>query len=159
MARPTGWTDSLITLQVASGAQGSQSLITEFTTADLRGATIVRLVIKLDPMSQTVAGAWGSQLFDIGIGIVSQDAFAASVFPDPNLSTDRPVRGWMWRTRQVVTQNGISTAIVHTLAADMRSARKIDTGELVIVANNTVHLGTAFTVECRGIVRALVKFA
>ncbi len=153
--RASDWIDTLVSFSTASGAQTLTSLMTGVAPVNVRRQTLIRTIFELGLTSDTVAGAWGIQAFDIGIGITSQEAFAAGVVADPNSSTDQPSRGWIWRTRKVVTQNGISTNILFEVIGDIRAARKLDDGECFIVVNNSVVGGTAFPVSMTGLIRQL----
>jgi len=77
------------------------------------------------------------------------------VVADPNTAGDQPSRGWIYRSRILVSQNGVSTPISVMLQGDIRSGRKLDDGECYLVLNNTAELGTSFTVAVSGIVRQL----
>ena len=41
----------------------------------------------------------GVMAIDVGIGVVSTEAFTAGVVPDPQTSSDYPTLGWLYRTR------------------------------------------------------------
>jgi len=157
MPRMTDWIDTLFQLQPASGAQANISLITGAAPINMRGVTLIRTIISIGICSQTVAGAYGAQAVDLAVGITSQEAFAATALPDPNAATDKPSRGWIWRTRRMVTQNSAGSPVHVDVIADMRGARKIENGELFLVVNNSAVVGTAFTVEVSGLVRVLMK--
>jgi len=157
MARMTDWLDTAATLVAASGAQASLSLITGAAPINMRGVTLIRTIISIGLSSATVAGAWGVQICDIAIGITSQEAFAAGVFPDPAISGDKPPRGWVWRSRMVVSQNGAGSPVVAAVKEDIRGARKIENGELFIVMDNSAFAGTAFTVNMAFLTRVLMK--
>jgi len=157
MPRSTDWVDTVIGTLVASGAQNLQTLITGLTPADMRGATLIRTLIMLSLSSNTVAGAWGVQRLDLGIGIASQEAFAAGAVPDPQVSGDKPPRGWVYRASHGVAQNGVGTPVVSSLSADIRGARKIENGELYLVIDNVGVQGTAMGVNVQGLVRCLIK--
>ena len=78
----------------------------------------------------------------------------AQVVPDPNVGAERPARGWVWRTQVIVA--GAASMVFHvpwTIRADLRSMRKVDDGELVLIINNEALDGTAFAVFVRGVVR------
>ncbi len=159
MARPTDWVDTVLNTSVASGSQGVQSIMTGLTPADLRGCTLIRTLISLQAHSTAVAGAWGIQQLHVGIGIGSQDAVALSAVPDPAISSEKPARGWIYRTTKGVTQNGVGTRIMTEWTADVRGARKVENGEIYIVFDNTVVRGTAFTVGLAGLIRLLIKLS
>ncbi len=157
MPRMTDWMDTLVDLTPAPGGQDSVSLLTGLSIADMRGATLIRTIIRLAVGSTTVAGAWGTERLDLAIGIISKEAFAAGAFPDPNVSTDKPPRGWVWRTSVMATQNGAGARLETVLEGDIRGARKIEGGELFIIGQTTNLLGTAFTPTVIGLVRVLYK--
>jgi len=153
--RATDWIDTLVVAQVATGAQTLQSLMTGVAPVNVRRQTLVRTILELDLYSETVAGVWGTQIIDLGIGITSQEAFAAGVVADPVTANDQPSRGWIFRARRVVAQNAAGGPVVHPLRIDIRASRKLDDGECFLVINNTTDLGTAFTVRAAGLIRQL----
>ena len=79
---------------------------------DTRGWTVTRMLGELVCLSASVAGAWGAGKVDIGIGVISREGVTGGVYPDPNAEADEPTRGWLWRTRLVVAQNGIGTPVI-----------------------------------------------
>ena len=156
--RQTDWVDTVLSLTVVSGASQEVSLLSGVAPVNMRGTTAIRTIIELSMHSATVAGAWGTQELNMAIGIASQEAFAAGVLPDPSTPADRPPRGWMWRSNRVISQNGVGSQVVWSLAADIRAARKIENGEVYLIVDNTAILGTAFSVRVDGLIRLLVKF-
>ena len=157
MPRPTDWVDTVVNLEVSDGASIQTSLVTGLAPVNTRGMTVIRTILSLGLYSNTIAGAWGVQLVSLGIGITSQEAFAAGVLPDPDVATDKPPRGWMWRHVTLAEQNGAGTMIVHHMTADIRGARKVENGEVYLVVNNDTVKGTTFQVNVRGLVRQLYK--
>jgi len=157
--RMTDWVDTVISLGAGDGAQATASLLTGLAPVNLRGATVIRSIIELDLSSASVAGAWGVQRLDFGIGVADQEAHAAGVLPDPLTSGDKPARGWMYRTSRAVSQNGIGSQVLFPLRADIRGARKIENGEVYYIFNNNNVFGTAFTVQVMGLIRLLIKLA
>ena len=123
----------------------------------LRGTTIIRTLLMLDLSSTSVAGAWGQQNIDLAIGITTREAFAAGVLPDPDTNVDKPVRGWMWRYNKTISQNGVGGQVIFPIFADIRGARKIENGKVFLIATNNPVVGTAFTIDVRGLIRMLVK--
>jgi len=157
VTRQVDWQDTQISLEIASGAQGNTRVDGSVTDVVARRLTAIRTIISMDVFSTSVAGAWGVQECAIGIGVISREAFAAGVLPDPVEATDKPTRGWLWRTTRAVSQNGIGTPIIVHIEGDFRGARKLDAGILLLICNNTVLDGTAFTFRLRGLVRTLFK--
>ena len=159
MPRMTDWIDTSVGFTIATSAQTSLSLMTGVAPVNMRGMTLIRTILTLDCFSVTTAGAWGVQILSIGIGVASQEAFAAGVFPDPNTMTDKPPRGWVYRTSRCVAQNGASAPVIMEIRADIRGARKIENGELYIVVDNDPIVGTTFTARVQGLARTLYKLA
>ena len=159
MPRPTDWVDTIINQAVNNGGETIIDLLSSLSPADMRGATLIRTLVSLSFQSGTVAGAWGTQRFDTGIGISSQEAFAASALPDPSSSTDKPARGWIYRTSVGVSQNGAGSPVLFERVADIRGARKIENGDLFIIFNNTAILGTSFNGQVMGLIRLLIKLS
>jgi len=155
--RATDWVDTRLGLTIPVSGQFLSSLLSGLTQEELRGATIVRTILTLGVCSETVAGAWGNMVIDLAIGIVSREAFAAGVVPDPVVDRDTPARGWMWRTQRVISQNGVGGQVVFDVTADIRGARKVENGNVFIVANSSVLDGTTFVMTVRGMVRLLMK--
>jgi len=157
MPRPTDWVDTILFKQAATASQQSNSLMTGVAPVNMRGMTLIRTIVSLSLFSNSVAGAWGVARCDFAIGVASQEAFAAGVFPDPAASTDKPPRGWVYRTSKTVAQNGVGGPVVTVLEADIRGARKIENGELYLVYDNVFLSGTTFTINLVGLVRTLYK--
>ena len=124
---------------------------------NMRGMTLIRTIISVSAFSTTVAGAWGVQTVDIGIGVASQEAFAALVLPDPSSPVDKPPRGWIWKTNRIVSQNGAGGQVAYFIEADIRGARKVENGEVYVIVDNNFVTGTSFTVTLRGLIRTLYK--
>jgi len=157
VTRQVDWQDTQVSEAVVSGAQGSVRVDGSVTDVVARRMTAIRTIISLDVFSTTVAGAYGVQEIALGLGVISREAFAAGVFPDPVEATDKPTRGWLWRTHQAVSQNGTGSPVVSRIVGDFRGARKLDAGILILIVNNTPLTGTAFPILLRGLVRVLFK--
>ena len=91
----------------------------------------------------------------MGIGIASQDAFAAGVFPDPDTQQDEPQRGWIWRDDYLVQDSTNTLPPILRVSFDLHSQRKIDRGELYYVVDNNLVVGTAFNIRVKGLIRQL----
>ncbi len=154
--RRTYWIDNRIDMTIATGAAATTTMFENNPPIDIRGHTVIREVIDLYAHSNTVAGAFGTQVLDIAMGIASQEAFNAGVFPDPSTENDRPARGWLMRCCMVPSQNGVGTPITTRYQLDNRSARKILDGELYLTVNSTAGIGTSFTSRIFGLVRILM---
>ncbi len=154
--RQTDWVDTVVDLTIGSGSQANVSLVTGLAPVNLRGITLGRTLVRLTLNSATIAGAFGAQSVNAAIGVTSQEAFAAGVLPDPDVSGDKPSRGWIYRDHVGVGQNGVGSPVIFDMRADIRALRKLENGELFLIVTSDPVTGTAFTVECRGLVRALM---
>jgi len=148
------WQDFVITESIANAAQASEVLL-DGDVDDTKGMTLVRMIIRLDLVAAT-PGLDNSDLQGValGIGMISGEAIASAVFPEPGVGVDHPLTGWLWRTRHVVGENN---QIVHApkIDVDVRAKRKVMYGSPVLIINNDTLFGTAFTVEAIGIIRML----
>ncbi len=155
----TSWEDTLINADTASGAQSLQTLVSSFSNEEMRlaGMTLMRTIIGLDVAYTVHDAGEGSQLVDLGIGVTSQEAFAAASVPDPNVATDHPTRGWVFRARGRVFGFAADQAAVYDwrLDRDIRSRRKLENGECYLVTNNTAVEGAASTIRVIGLIRLL----
>ena len=157
MPRRTKWEDTRVDMLPANGGQTHISLMGTVTPNESEGETLVRTIGELGLFSTTVAGAYGVQRVDIGIGLASQEAFAAGVLPDPNTADEEPRGGWLYRYQCLVAQNGTGTNIIYHCRFDIGAMRKIDGDELYIIVNNGNLLAATFTVQVTGLVRCLIK--
>ena len=155
MARKADWQDTLVNLTVASGAQSVSSLMAGLTASDSRGLTVTRTIVSLT-LLPPVAVSDGYQGAFVGIGVTSQEAFAASIVPDPNNAFDRPPRGWLFRAaRTVIGAAALVPYSPQMIEVDIRGKRKLDNGELFLAVNNDAVGGTPFSLTVRGFVRVV----
>ena len=93
----------------------------------------------------------------VGIGIASQEAFAAAALADPQTDTDFPTRGWVWRARYRVWGFAADQPAVFTrrVDLDLRSQRKLENGEAFINGFNLNQEGVSNTVVVTGLIRQL----
>ena len=159
MARPTDWVDTVLSLQATTAGSTNVSLITGLAPADMRGATLIRTLIRMTLSSITPIESTGVQMLHMGIGITDQEAFAAGVLPDPGASSDKPARGWVWRDAMGVSQSALGGPSTFDVRGDIRGARKIENGELYLICDNQPVSGTGFTTLIRGLVRILIKLS
>ena len=154
--RRTRWIDSLIGQTVVSGSQDVIELFQSAGEVDVDGWTVTRVIGKLWLVSSTLAGAFGAQRLDFGLGMISREAVGAGAFPDPNAEADRPASGWMHRDRCLAFQNGVGTGMFTVCQFDTRSQRIVRGNILHLVINNSTLVGTAFNVSVNGLIRVLV---
>jgi len=159
MARKAFWQDTIIDEATPSTAQDITSLMGPMTQQDRRDITLVRTIISLDLVPPTAVSD-GFMIHAMGIGVVSQEAFAATVVPDPNVQEDRPARGWVWRDQRTVVGAASMASYSPThVMADIRGSRKLDDGELVLIMNANTIDGTAFIVKTSGLIRVVFLHA
>ena len=156
MARAKFWQDLLVAEVISSSGSSNVSLTQQLDEVQTRGMTVIRTIVDLHVAPAPPGGVTGTQQVSMAIGIVAQEAFAAGVLPDANSGSDRPARGWLWRTHCMVIDmpEGIPE-IVHC-GGDFRGKRKLDNGELFINMSNNGFQATAFSVNVIGIVRTLL---
>ncbi len=110
--RRSMWIDELITDEIPLSSQSILTLWGGKIQDTVRQSTVTRVIGRLGFYSGTVQGAYGVDLIDFGIGIVGQEAFTAGAVPDPDTDADRPSRGWIYRDRVLVSQNGEGGEVV-----------------------------------------------
>ncbi len=155
MARTPFWGDALIGSSLGSGAQLVIDLLGNLSEDERRGITVVRQIIGLWMTPIPTSGVVGSMFVDVGIGVASEDAIIAGAVPDPNIGQDRPARGWLFRDRVVVVDDADNVVFPTVIKEDSKSKRRVDSGELFLVMNNTLNSGTGFTVRVAGLIRTL----
>ena len=157
MARTSFWEDTLINFQIASGAQGITNLLVNLNRDERRGLTVIRTLVRLDLLPATPDAAFGEQALCMGIGVSSEEAFSAAALPDPNVAGDRPARGWIFRDVYVVKDHTAEdgSSPIRRVEMDLKSKRKVDSGQLFFAFNNDPIRGTVFDVRVHGLVRML----
>ena len=156
--RRTTWQDSLIDQTLVNSGQSGISLLGDLNQINTEGMTLTRLLLKLtvQQVVSSVGTANETSLYDMGIGIIEQDAFAAAVFPDPNVENDQPPRGWVYRVRLGLTDvAAVPSWDPQLLQEDLRGQRVVGNGELVLIHNNSASIGDGFTMHITGLVRCL----
>ena len=107
--RRTAWIDTLISENTPNAGQDLASLLSNLTKTESQGYTLTRCIIHLYVSLLTVPATVGNQRVDLGIGLASEESFAAGVVPDPSIATDRPISDWVWRDSAIVRANGDTT--------------------------------------------------
>ncbi len=156
MARPGFWIDTKVDLTIAIGTQQLKSLMTNVSaTQSRRGWTLVRTIIGMDVAYTVHDAGEGSQDFVAGIGVASQEAFAAGTVSDPNTETDHPISGWIWRAKHRIFGFAADQPAIFTrrIDLDIRAKRKLQNGEVFIAADIFAHEGAATTVDVTGMIR------
>ncbi len=156
---PTVWIDTDPNMTLASGAGSEKSLMTNIGDAQSRieQMTLLRTIIGIDISYLVHDSGEGSQVVSVGVGVTSHEAFAASILADPEVMTDFPSRGWVWRARYRVYGFAADQPTIFTRRVDLdiRSRRKLDNGEAFINAFNTANEGVTGSVQITGLIRQL----
>ena len=155
----TVWVDTNIDANVTAATQVLTSLMSGVSSVDTRIGqwTLLRTLVGFDIAYAVHDAGEGSQAVSIGIGVTTQEAFSAAAVPDPQILTDFPVRGWVWRARYRIFGFAADQPAIFTrrIDLDIRAQRKLDNGEAFIVHNLTFAEGAAATVLVLGMVRQL----
>ena len=153
------WVDSVLDLQVASGGQTISSLMPGLSDDVKRsGMTLMRIILCLDVAHLIPDSGEGIQNVALGVGIASQEAFLGSVLPEPATQFDFPQGGWIFRCRLRTYGFAADVGAVYNrvIERDLRNKRKINNGELYIIAENAAEFGITSVVVVAGIVRCLM---
>ena len=155
------WIDTIFNEDIAVAGQSLVSLMTGISSTQSRfdRMTLLRTIIGLDVARTTHDSGEGSERVSMGIGIASQESFAAGTVPDPETNTDFPIRGWIWRAQYRVFGFAADDPTIFTrrIDLDLRSMRKLDNGECYLVSANVALEGTSSTNKVMGLVRQLWK--
>ncbi len=156
---PRLWVDTAFQDTVAIGTQFLHSLMTgvSATQTCFDQMTLLRTIIGLDMARSVHDSGEGSEKVAIGIGIASQEAFAAGSVADPVTDTDFPTRGWIWRAHYRVFGFAADQPAVFTrrIDLDMRSQRKLENGEAYLAVDLSALEGASSTLLLVGLVRQL----
>jgi len=156
--RRTRWIDNLFNFTVSNGSETVQSLTAALTEQETQEMTVERMLMCYSMSTNSPGADNGTMLMDIGVGITSQEAFAGGIVADPNTQADFPQSGWLYRCRHTVWDSIDSRDMQSPeIAKDIRARRKLARGELFLVIENNLRLGTSFQIRVSGIVRVLVK--
>ncbi len=161
MPRTPYWEDTVINVSSANGADTLTSLVGGLSEDERRGMTVVRAIVNLQLAPNPTSGVVGSMAVDIAIGLANQQAFTAGAgsLPDPSINSERPPRGWLYRTRTRVLDDATSVPPMTSLMEDIRAKRKVDAGILYLHLAPLPSTGTTFTTTITGIIRLLYLMA
>jgi len=156
---PSVWVDKTISNTVSTGAQLQVRLDTGLTLVQTRltQMTLLRTIIGLSIARTVHDSGEGSEILSLGIGIVSQEAFSASVLPDPEAEQDFPPRGWIFRGMWRIFGFAADQPAIHVerVDRDIRAQRKLENGVPFLVATVGNIEGVNSTVDVRGLIRQL----
>ena len=155
--RGSTWIDTVLDTDIVTGGEDLVDLMAGMDTDERRGMTVTRMLLCLYVIANPHGAVDGVQVVDLGIGVASTEAFAAGVVSNPNVNTEFPIRGWLYRCRHVVIDDSTPGYPSPVIKEDLHAMRKIDTGTAFLVIVNTPNQGTTFTVSVIGTIRMLVK--
>lgn len=156
--RQTVWTDLKVDSEIVNLGEARLRLTGSHVANERNNWTLIRLILCLDMFVLAPGGVTGIQSLAIGAGVASEEAFLASIVPNPSISTEFPPRGWIYKCQRAI-QDNIDFAApnqVH-IAEDIRTMRRVDNGAAYLVLESDPVSGTAFTIAIQGTVRALFK--
>ena len=118
---------------LAALTQSGTQLCSGLQDSDRKGATLVRLILRLSFRSNS-SNSDGELAF--GIGFMNADAFAAGAFPDPN-AADIPENQWLIQEPRLA-HLWVTQATFRHMMYDLRAMRKMRTQDdrCVLVLNN-----------------------
>jgi len=156
---PRVWFDNVLTTVLGIGTISNTDLLADSDPIQTRinQMTLLRTIIGLD-LGRTVHDSGeGSERVSLGIGVISQEAFAATVTPDPNVQGDFPPRGWVWRSVYRTYGFAADQPAVHSVRIDLdlRSMRKLENGVMCLTMLAETLEGSSSTVTALGIIRQL----
>ena len=157
--RQSIWRDAIINQSVATGGQVSSDLTGALTQFQKQGLTLVRTIVHLTARVQTLGGVVGSQQLGMGIAIIDEDANAAGALPEVLSQGDHPVKGWIWRDIQQLndhtTAGSVESKQIVDVHVELKSRRRLDDTDHLIIFENQDLLGGTFTIDIDGLVRSL----
>ena len=159
MPRPRAWSDSLFDTSIPTGGDLLSNLLAELVAVET--ATVTRLIGHLNLQATSTGEVEYAEIVDVGIGVVSKEAFDVGVtaVPDPHVAGDVPARGWLYRARRLsifgLPSVGGPFRIPAIFDFDVRAARRVDRGRLFMYIHTTNTGGTGTQMELVGLVRAL----
>ncbi len=157
MARTPYWEDTILNITVVDDGDSLQSLVGGLSEDERRGMTVARTIVSLQLSPTPTSGVVGSMCVDLAIGVANQQAFTAGSgsLPDPVINSERPPRGWLWKTRVAVIDDAVTAMPLTFVHGDFRSKRKIDAGILYLHIAPQSRTGTEFTIAVSGLIRIL----
>ena len=156
--RRTAWDDEYILSSVVHNGQHIQLLAQNVADPEKRGCTMVRLIYHGWFQANSPGAVNGTQWIAIGIGLTSDDAFAAGAVSEADTADDFPVSGWVMR-ETVAVMDSIDAMDQRPveLFRDLRVARKLERSSLFITHESNAFVGTTQTVGFLALVRVLYK--
>jgi len=157
--RKSIWVDTLHSQDTSNSGFSLVSLMASLDLDEIRtgGLTLVRTIICHEYAYSVHDAGEGSQNLDVGVAVTNQESFLDGSVPDPDVQTDMPSRGWVYRCRHRLHGFAADQPAVDVRAVyrDIRASRKIENGVVYLHLRNNAADGVAATVRTTGITRCL----
>ena len=92
--RRTAWDDLVLGTNLDSASTNSFLLMGNVADPEKRGCTVVRIIVHMWYVAATPGTTNSLTSIDVGIALVSDDAFSANALPEIGVADDFPVGGW-----------------------------------------------------------------
>ncbi len=161
MPRNPYWEDTVVGQTITDNGDALISLVGGLSEDERRGMTVARTIVELALSPVTTSGVVGSMVAMMAIGVANAQAFTAGAgsLPDPQINSERPPRGWLFKTQCAILDDATTVAPLTMCRGDFRGKRKIDAGILYLHVTNSSRTGTDFTIFVSGLVRVLYLMA
>jgi len=153
------WVDLPQSTQIATGAKSEVDLLVGLTANESRsGITVMRIILMWALAALVHDSGEGSQIVTMGIGIASQEAFAAGALADPETTDDFPTGGWLFRgrARTIAFAADQPAFYERVVERDLRAKRRLNNGVLYQSITNTADQGSTHVVQVAGMTRVLL---
>ena len=159
MRRRRAWADLRIPgTTLAASSTLKYDLLAGLTAMDTKTVTRIILDLTVCPPVTNALNVDRTSVVDVGIGVVSQEAYDLETLPDMDNTADYPQQGWIY----------VATGLVYKIAdsggpmwmhfarfeADLRAQRKVDRGVLFMSLLN-IGINGADNIDFYGRVRVL----
>ena len=135
---------------MAAGASTTLLLVEDVADPEKRGCTLVRMILGFDLLPAVPLVVSGVMRATVGIGLASDDAFAAAALPEVDDQTDYPQGGWLFRGSWTVRDEAAISVPFVRVDRDVRAMRKIDRSSVYIRIATSLVEGSAFSVIANG---------
>ncbi len=156
MRRRRAWADTRFAgSNLAASGTNKTDLLADLSPTETK--TVTRLVGHLHLFATVTSEIEYEIAVDVGVGVVSKEAFDLETLPDAFVTSDYPQQGWVYVANRACYQSLSGGGVWRADAIfdfDIRSQRKVDRGVLFMVISNTTVL-TGATIDIHGRVRAL----
>ena len=127
-------------------------LSSQIPADERKGFTLLRTIIDLTCLL-SAAGTGG--IVSMGIALVSLEAAAAAVFPNPEDDDDYG-QGWIWRTKRVIAATNVNDISMNSrFLYDLKSRRKFSSEDMTLYLMIVNDPAASASVNTDGLIRTL----